>query len=304
MYLLEHENPNAPIRSNGKRGWYYPSRRGGLEAIQGIVVHSPEAGEDFFGEDTTAEDVAKFFARVKRPASTHAVVDSDSIIDLLPDIFVAFHAAGVNTKTLSAEVGWDWDSWKKNPAKTESLIRLFAAWVAPKCISYDIPLVRVIHKNDWDNGARGFLEHSLTEGWRGKPGRRKDPGPDFPWDFFFESVQIEMNGVNKGKKEMSIKMGDEGNTVAKIQKGINGWISKFHPDVQPLTIDKEFGPKTRDAVKSYQKSADLPATGEVEGVMMAMLMEFVPDWIDAHTNPSAGIKSGSVVSVTGIIKEV
>jgi len=42
------------------------------------------------------------------------------------------------------------------------------------------------------NGARGFLEHSITEGWRGQAGRRRDPGPDFPWTEFFGLLEAEI----------------------------------------------------------------------------------------------------------------
>ena len=182
MYLLEHENPNAPIRGNGKRGWYYASRR---KQIRGITVHSPQALDPAGVGDGTAEQVARYFAQVDRPASAHVNVDSDSIVELLPDDYTAFHAAGVNSETLGAETGWLFDSWDDDPVKTDKAMRLFAEWAAPKCVAYDIPLVRVQLKADWDNGARGFLEHSITEGWRGQAGRRRDPGEDFPWPVFF-----------------------------------------------------------------------------------------------------------------------
>ena len=41
-YLVENENPNAKLRSNGKRGQYYPTRS---KQIQGIVVHTAEGGK-------------------------------------------------------------------------------------------------------------------------------------------------------------------------------------------------------------------------------------------------------------------
>ena len=50
FYLIENENKNAKLRKNGKYGWYYPKRKGG---IQGIVIHTAEGAP--------AKNVAKYF---------------------------------------------------------------------------------------------------------------------------------------------------------------------------------------------------------------------------------------------------
>jgi len=296
MYLLTHENPNAPIRANGLRGWYYPSRN---KQIRGITVHSPQALDPARVGDGTAEAVAKYFASVKRPASAHVNIDSDSIVELLPDDYTAFHAAGVNSETLGAESGWLFDSWNDNPEKTDQVIRLFAQWAAPKCVAYDIPVARVPLKADWDNGARGFLEHSLTEGWRGQAGRRRDPGPDFPWELFFTYLT---NAIDRLDGESMIKTGDTGFMVSKIQKALNGWSTLWGVGLS-VTVDGVYGEQTRTAVFKWQEGATRPTTGEVDGIMMAALMEYVPDWIDTHTPPATlinpGIISGSEITITG-----
>ena len=292
MYLLEHENPNAPIRSNGLRGWYYASRR---KQIRGITVHSPQALDPAGVGDGTAEQVARYFAQVDRPASAHVNVDSDSIVELLPDDYTAFHAAGVNSETLGAETGWLFDSWTDDPAKTDKAMRLFAQWAAPRCVAYDIPLVRVQLKADWDDGARGFLEHSITEGWRGRPGRRRDPGPDFPWTLFF----MHLGEATDGGEDM-IKTGDTGFMVSKIQKALAGWSTLWNVGLD-VTVDGVFGAETRAAVVKWQEGATRPVTGEVDGIMMAAIMEYVPDWIDNHAVATSfdGILSGATVTITG-----
>ena len=188
-YLLDNQNPNAKVRSNGKRGWYYTTR---TQPIRGIVVHTPQALNIDGPDDYTAEAVAKFFARVDRPASAHVNIDSDSTVELLPDDHTAFHAAGVNSATLGAEVGWRHDMWLDDPALTTLVLERFAVWAAPRCVAYDIPPIRRTEKTKWENGGRGFLTHAATEAWRGYPGRRRDPGVDFPWTQFFTLLKAEI----------------------------------------------------------------------------------------------------------------
>ena len=204
-YLLDNQNPNARRRSNGKRGWYYATRN---QPIRGIVVHTPQALNIDGPDDYTAEAVAKYFARATRPASAHVNIDSDSTVELLPDDHTAFHAAGVNSATLGAEVGWRHDMWLDDPALTTLVMERFAMWAAPRCIAYDIPPIRRTEKTKWENGARGFLTHAATETWRGYPGRRRDPGLTFPWTQFFTLLKAEiarLDGDTMGLEDREIK---------------------------------------------------------------------------------------------------
>ena len=82
--------------------------------------------------------------------------------------------------------------------------------------------------------------------------------------------------------------GDSGYAVARVQKALNGYIDKFATHLEPVTVDKVYGPQTKAAVAIYQKGDGLPATGNVDGVTMALLMEYVPDWIDNHTGGGVG----------------
>ncbi len=90
------------------------------------------------------------------------------------------------------------------------------------------------------------------------------------------------------EEEPVLKQGDHGWAVKRVQEGLNGFISKFAPQLEPLVEDKSYGAKTTAAVKVYQKGDGLPETGNVDGVTMALLMEYVPDWIDAHTGGAQG----------------
>lgn len=58
--------------------------------------------------------------------------------------------------------------------------------------------------------------------------------------------------------------------VKSVQRALNRWGG------MGLTVDGVFGPATVAAVKQYQSAADIPATGEVDGVTMGLLGRFDP----------------------------
>lgn len=90
------------------------------------------------------------------------------------------------------------------------------------------------------------------------------------------------------EEEPVLKQGDDGFAVAKVQRGLNGYMEMWVEGSEPLVTDGVYGPKTTAVVKVYQKGDGLPDTGTVDGVTMALLMEYVPDWIDAHTGGEVG----------------
>lgn len=190
-YLYDNPNRNAPVRGNGIRFWGYHTRDSN---IRGIVMHTPETLEDYSPPDDAAENVARYFSVVDRAASAHVCVDSDSIVPLLPDDATAFHAAGVNSSTLGIEAGYKATSWDDmSPKILQQVLNNLAVWTIPRVIQYRIPFKVITTKAEWEAGARGFLEHRLTENWYGTPGRRSDPG-NFPWARFFETMETTMSG--------------------------------------------------------------------------------------------------------------
>ena len=88
-YLVENENKNAPIRKNGKSGWYDSSRN---KSIQGIVVQTAEGAP--------AQSVANYYSHNIKAESSHVVVDESNIIELLPDNYTAFHLKEYNSNKL------------------------------------------------------------------------------------------------------------------------------------------------------------------------------------------------------------
>lgn len=182
FYLLENENPNAPVRSDGNRFWGYPSRR---KPVDLVVMHVPVAIQDLVGQDETAEKVAAYFARTERKVSAHVAIDADSTVDLLPDTYTAFHVRGYNSRSVGIECGWDWNDWGRVPDRDLQVIRRVAEWVRPICDKYSIP-PRRLTRQQVDAGFSGFVAHADLD-----PTRRKDPGPGFPWSALFSMINDE-----------------------------------------------------------------------------------------------------------------
>ena len=200
-YLVENENPNAKLRSNGKRGQYYPTRS---KQIQGIVVHTAEGGKK-------AVNIAKYLSTTDRTASAHVVIDDEEIVELVPDDFTAFHCRGSNSKSLGLEIAYFAGKWGEDPVFEEAVIALSASWCAEKAKLYDIPMERVTI-DEWNAGKKGFISHAECD-----PGRRTDPGANFDWDKFFaymkgmvdtveeyDDVDTEFEEAEEEKKETQI----------------------------------------------------------------------------------------------------
>lgn len=178
--LSERDNPNSSVRANGRRFWGYPTRNGGLNAIQGIGVHTTE--NDL--TDSTAMNVARWQASTApNPSSYHALADSATIVRTLKDEAVAFHIVGFNTGFLGLSFGTRASAWGRNPQRDMEALKR-GAWVAARwCKAYGIP-VRWLSRGQAQGGSKGFLRHSTAD-----PSRRSDPGSNFPAGEFFALIQ-------------------------------------------------------------------------------------------------------------------
>ncbi len=163
-YLLEHENPHGTLRADGRHGWYYPTRYGGIRAV---VLHSLGGGD-------TADAVAAHLAAVEFPEAAHAVVDPDLIVDLLPDDATALHGVRSSSAALDLAVAYYPDEWGTDAAAEEALLVRAATWAGVRAIRHSIP-IRRITVDQWHSGQRGLAGHGDV-----------DPGPDFPWGRFLQ----------------------------------------------------------------------------------------------------------------------
>ncbi len=189
FYLYDNENRNAPKRTNGLRFWGYPSRSGGVHPDI-IVIHTAENIPDVVPPDTGAEAIAAYFDSNQRPASAHTVLDTDSVIRLLPDEAVAFHVRGYNTRGWGLEIATQAHRWNQvPPAYARQLLVAAARESARVADKFGIP-VAFRTRAQIDSGMPGFTGHTDLD-----PARRSDPGfTRQQWDEFLDLVRFYQNG--------------------------------------------------------------------------------------------------------------
>ena len=70
-----------------------------------------------------------------------------------------------------------------------------------------------------------------------------------------------------------LSKGSEGNSVLALQWLLNSWASKLNkPAFYCGTADGDFGTKTENGVKGFQKEYGLPQTGETNGQFWTYLL--------------------------------
>ena len=149
-YLLERQNPHAPRRPNGKRGWYRDPR---TQPVRGIAVA--------LVEPHTAGAAASELATGERPASAHVVVDTEGALALLPDDVVAVHRGDLDEAALVmllAGVGTD-------PAADEVVLGHAAQWASAKMREHAIP-ARLVTGAEFAAGEPGLVADEHASLWQ------------------------------------------------------------------------------------------------------------------------------------------
>src|SRR5687768_13058268 len=228
-----------PLLANPRKN-YYTTRK---KDIGLIVIHVTAGLQDLdmSGEDLTAAKTNQYGATTSRRASWHAVVDSDSIEDSLPDGYTAFHVEGYNSGSLGLEIcnqDARWDN-KPKPWVTATLRN-----AAKKCHEwekkYNIPR-RLLTKAEVDAGERGYTYHMLLD-----PDRRHDPGKTFPIKYFFSLLAMLDNPY------LSVPSATRGAPVKSrpnckpFQRAVrtetdNGWGVKTDQHARALIEASDFG---------------------------------------------------------------
>ena len=243
FYLLENENPDASLRENGKKGYYYPRRS---RDIQGIVVHTAEGGREALG-------IAKYLAKTDRTASAHVVVDDKNIVNLLPDDFTAFHVRAHNSNTLGIELAYFASEWGLDKEYEDAVIALAAKWCSEKVELYNIT-PRRLNREEWLAGKSGFISHAELD-----PSRRTDPGMNFPWEQFF--TLIKGKAYRKAKRQAPRWQGQVFYVKAPYMRGPD--IEQWQDAAGGLTVDGIYGKNSAKRCMAIQKSSGLVQDGLV-----------------------------------------
>lgn len=151
----------------------------------------------------------------------------------------------------------DWD-WLQNPAGSKLVTNM------PR------PMIDELLRVKTMSGAYVFV-------WGGDWDRNLRTGHTY-YDAMHWEVQAHPLDLTTGiagstfppppeEDDVTLKAGDRGNAVKAVQRALNKW----QPTLDVLD-DGIYGPGLTAAVKKYQTSANLPATGDVDGVTAALLL--------------------------------
>lgn len=168
-----------PIAFVQARYWGWAERT----AIDVIVLHSAETGEFH----SSAEAVANYFKiGGPLPSSAHFTCDDDSIVQSVKEKDVAFHAPGVNSRSLGIEqAGYakqTRDEWLDPYG--QRMLRMVAKLVASKAKQYSVPLVWLTPA-DLVAGKRGLCMHvDVTNAFH--KSTHVDAGPGYPKDLLLQ----------------------------------------------------------------------------------------------------------------------
>jgi hypothetical protein len=148
--------------------------------------------------------------------------------------------------------------------------------VGGKAHAQGFALVEVLKANAHELGIMGIIWNRLR--WSAKSpmgGKYTGPNPHIDhvhWEQVPSiAVSLTLDDAYRligfEEAEMTLKVPDRGNAVRAIQQALNKWQPALN-----VVEDGIYGPGLTAAVKTYQQSADLPVTGEVDGVTAALLL--------------------------------
>jgi N-acetylmuramoyl-L-alanine amidase-like protein len=171
-------------------------RRAARTRIRLVVLHTMESPE----KPNTAVAVARWFAGVLGPApmaSAHLCVDSTAVIECVKPGDIAFAAPGANSDGYQIEHAGralqDAAAWGDD--YSTSMLRLSAEAVAPICVAYGVPPVKLNAADVKAGIAPGFCGHAdVSRAFR--KSSHTDPGPNFPWDEYLLMVASAVERLN------------------------------------------------------------------------------------------------------------
>lgn len=281
------KNPATSFR----QAKYYTAVTGTPRTIRRIVIHDMEAPE----KGSTAEAIANYFATITdttrdgKPVkkSAHFCIDNDSVVQCVRLEDVANAAPGANSDGIQLELAGYGNqnraSWLDDYSRAviDNAARV-AAWC---CLECDIPPVRLQTAELLDKSKKGIVSHAQVSA-AFKLSDHTDPGPDFPWDLFFERLRFHVAALEaatpnddpapqpilrKGMGGASASVTERA-IVADLQRRLiaGGFlVAKLSSGATAAT--GFFGPATEWGVKKFQQSKGLVVDGVVGPAVWAKL---------------------------------
>lgn len=174
-----------------------------------VVIHDMEAPE----KSTTAESVARYFARGSVKASAHLCIDSDSIIQCVKDSDVAYAAPGANNDGIQLELAGYARQTREQwlDAYSKAVLENAARATAQYCVKYNLPVVKLTN-TELVNGKRGIIGH-IQASQAYKKSSHTDPGNNFPWEYFLQRVRFWHPYYKNGRKWPAAPAPIAGNSI-------------------------------------------------------------------------------------------
>lgn len=257
-WLLDHRNRHGDH--------FYRSRN---RPVVAVVLHCTAGLEDLdmVGPDASAEKTARYAATTSRAVSWHSGSDSDSVLELLPPDYTAFHCRGYNSSTYGHEISKRNMTWSDEPpAWVDATLRRAAGHLGALAGELDVP-IRHITRAELDRAADrgdprlgGFVGHRELD-----PSRRSDPGQDFPWDRFLALASGEHAPPVPPARPSS---DDEAAAAARLRRGSTGVDVRRVQGMlvahgYELDVDGDYGPRTEQAVRRFQLQHGMGVDGIV-----------------------------------------
>lgn len=220
-----------------------------------IGIHTMEAAEG----PNTAESVAKYFKTVN--ASSHWCHDNDSRVRVVEDKDTAWTLPGANNRSLNIELAGyakqtaaDWaDAYSINLLEGAALSA--AEWV----VKYGIPIRRLTDAQIASN-LPGFAGHADVNRVY-KQSSHWDPGPSFPWDYFLNRVQAQVQILGGYTPAVPVP-----STPSYSNEGFSeAYIAARQNEAKQLgyslDADGKLGPISRKVFSDFQASKGLVVDG-------------------------------------------
>jgi hypothetical protein len=189
FYLLDNPNPYTPQ-------WVYP-RRGARGKLSGTcIVHTAENMIDHVGPDAGAEGVANFIRVRADYGCYHTLVDSDSIMELVPYEYETWQDSETNNWAVGISAAIRAGEWLTIEAGRRDRIYRNLAWAAADFVKYmrDAYKIAVPFRRITGAQARAGVPGFCAHGDSGIS--RSDPGVQFEWAKFFRYAAEELKKMD------------------------------------------------------------------------------------------------------------
>lgn len=208
----------------------HPTRTGAqrdTKALRLLVIHTSEGSE----LPTSAENLAAYIATPRTDtnlASYNYVADTDQVIPVVPDNFVAYAQAGANSDGLSicypGKAGQTVAEWADSTSS--AMHEQVARWLADQATKYAIPLTQ-LSTSQVQAGARGVCGHNeVSQAFH--QSTHTDPGPNYPWAVVLNRARSLLSAPTEGDTMEAVEIwklpNHDAHYVVNLACGFKTWI--------------------------------------------------------------------------------